>query len=71
MARKKIDATTLTGALMCAAKVRRGESCTAAEIRASLLTMSAAYQGMKRSSRDLRERLDEAKDMVRNLLSRS
>ena len=68
---KKVDPTTLAGALMCAAKARRGEACTASELKASLVTMSAAYHASKRSMRDLRERLDEAKDMVRNLLSRS
>lgn len=72
MAKKsKVDPTTLAGALMCAAKTRRGEACTAAELKASLTTMAAAYHASKRSVRDLRERLDEAKDMVRNLLSRS
>ena len=71
MARRKVDPTSLAGALSCAAKVRRGEACSASELKASLTTMAAAYQAGKRSVRDLRERLDEAKDMMNRLLGRA
>lgn len=39
--------TTVEMALACAAKVKKGEHCTGAELRASLDTLAYAYKKVK------------------------
>lgn len=61
-------ASTLGGALSCAAKVRRGESCTPAELRASLMTLSQAYNALKTGKRVAEEKAAMLSDLLKTAM---
>ena len=64
-------ASTLGGALGVAAKIRRGQSATAGEMKNALLTLSQAYNSLKQSKRASDAMLDQTTRMLDRLLSRS
>lgn len=66
MARKK-TVSNLTDALSCARKVRAGQSCTLAEIKASLLVMSSAYQSIKNAKRESDSRVEFLQKLIEQL----
>lgn len=61
-------ATTLGGALSCAAKVRRGEACSSAELRASLTTLSQAYNALKTGKRMAEEKASMLSDLLKTAM---
>ena len=67
---KRVDASTLAGALSCAAKVKRGQTCTAKEMKDAIITLQASYNAVKTSLRRTNEQLDQAQGMIERLISR-
>jgi len=64
-------ASTLGGAMGVAAKIRRGEAVTVAEMKNALMAMSQAYNSLKQSKRATDAMLEQAQNMVDRLLSRA
>lgn len=61
-------ASTLGGALSCAAKVRRGETCTTAELRGALMTLSQAYNALKAGKRVAEEKASMLSDLLKTAM---
>ena len=61
-------ASTLGGALGCAAKVRRGEACSPAELRASLVTLSQAYNAIKQGKRMAEDKAKMLSDLLKTAM---
>lgn len=57
-------------AMSCAAKMRSGKSCTAAEMKATSVILSQALSSSRAATRAAKEKAAEAMQMVQALLSR-
>jgi hypothetical protein len=62
--------TTIADALKCVAKARSGKSCTAAEMRASMLLLDTALKTSRRSLSAAKKALASSDNMVTRLMAK-
>jgi Ni/Co efflux regulator RcnB len=68
MAKKAI--TTVAQASSCAAKLANGQSCTQAEMKATIRLLNAALNTARSTARMAKKEAKEAKSMIQQLLNR-
>ncbi len=62
--------TTIADALKCAAKIKSGKACSAAEMRATISLLSTALSTSRRTLRAAKDNLARSDSMVTRLMSK-
>jgi Ni/Co efflux regulator RcnB len=62
--------TTVAQASSCASKLAQGQSCTQAEMKATIRILNGALNTGRATARAAKREAKEAKEMVQSLLSR-
>jgi hypothetical protein len=62
--------TTIADALKCAAKIKAGKACSAAEMRATISLLSTALSTSRRTLRAAKDNLARSDNMVTRLMSK-
>ena len=70
MARKPSTPETIAQASACAAKVARGQACTMAELKATVLLLNTALKTARSTAKVAKREAGEAKEMGSKLLGR-
>ena len=70
MARKPTVPETIAQASACASKVSRGQVCSMAELKATVLLLNTALKTARSTAKAAKREAGEAKDMVSKLLGR-
>ena len=65
-----VKVTTIADALKCAAKIKAGKACSAAEMRATIKLLDTAVSASRRTIRELKRQITDKDSMVRRLLAK-
>ena len=70
MASRSRQITNIADALRCAAKVKAGKACTAAELKATVVLMSTALSTARRTARAARDKAKDQDMMIGRLMGK-
>ena len=65
-----VKITTIADALKCAAKIKAGKACSAAEMRATITLLDTALKTARRTARTTKQALARSDNMVTRLMAK-